>query len=280
MPASSPPSVASHRAASASQSTGPASLPLRDCSVASLAMYSSSREVGARPCLALPRPREFAFLLVHLHGARGVGVHLRLRDAADLVAAPVGARDPRHAELARQLAFHRGGGDGLQGAEDPAHAHRVQGAPLAVAEGPGDPGDLVVDVVLRVAVAAGALQPGRDDQPGGLEPARLAAVDPGAVVAGAGDPGPGLQVLQRRPVGPVQDLLERLLPPGPVRGGLPVSGQAGAALVLPDRGVQHRDGLGERDGDVGVGGGLAGRLSGFAFELDEPLGGGVRLGGL
>ena len=49
--ASSPPIVASHRAASASQLTAPASLPLRDCSVASLAMYSSSREFGARPCL-------------------------------------------------------------------------------------------------------------------------------------------------------------------------------------------------------------------------------------
>ena len=137
-----------------------------------------------------------------------------------------------------------------------------------------------MDVVLGVAVAAGALQPGRDDQPGGLEPARLAAVDPGAVVAGAGDPGPGLQVLQRGPVGPVQDLLECLLPPGPVGGSLLVSGQAGAALVLPHGGVQDRDGLGERDGDVVVGGGLPGRLGGFAFELDEPFGGGVRLGGL
>ena len=183
-----------------------------------------------------------------------------------------------HAELARQLALHRRGGDRLQRAEDRAHAHGVQGAPLAVAVGPGDPGDLVVDVVLGVAVPAGALQPGRDDQPGGLEPARLAAVDPGAVVAGAGDPGPGLQVLQRGPVGPVQHLLERLLPPGPVRGRLLVSGQAGAALVLPQGGVQDRDGLGERDGDVVVGGGLPGGPGGFAFELDEPFGGGVRLG--
>jgi hypothetical protein len=44
--------------------------------------------------------------------------------------------------------------------------------------------------------------------------------------------------------------------------------------------VQHRDGLGERDGDVGVGGGLARGLRGLAFQLDEPLGGGVRLGDL
>ena len=122
------------------------------------------------------------------------------------------------AELGGQLALHRGGRDSLQGAEDRAQAGGVVGAPFAVAEGPRDAGDLVVDVVLRVAVSAGALQPGGDDQPGGLEPARFAVVDPGAVVAGAGDPGPGLQVLERGPVGPVQDLLERLLPPGPVRG--------------------------------------------------------------
>jgi hypothetical protein len=186
---------------------------------------------------ARPRPRELAFLLVHLHGPGRVGVHLRLRHAAYLVAASVGARDPVHAERARQLALHRGSRDGLQGAEDPTHAHGVQGQPLPVAERPGDPGDLIVNVILGITVPAGALQPGRDDQPGGLEPARLAPVDPGAVVTAAGDPGPSLQVLQRRPVGPVQDLLEHRLPAGPVRGGLLVAGLAGAALVLPDRGM-------------------------------------------
>jgi hypothetical protein len=51
------------------------------------------------------------------------------------------------------------------------------------------------------------------------------------VVAGAGDPGPGLQVLQRGAIGPVQRLLECLLPPGPVRGRLLVVAQAGPALV-------------------------------------------------
>jgi hypothetical protein len=131
-------------------------------------------------------------------------------------------------------------------------------------------------MVLRITLPADALQPGRHDQPGGLEPARLAAIDPGAVVAGPGDPGPGLQIVQRGLVGPVQHLLERLLLPGPVRGGLLVAAQAGATLVLPDRGVQDRDRLGERDGDVVVSDGLPGGLGGFAFELDEPFGGGVR----
>ena len=58
-----------------------------------------------------------------------------------------------------------------------------------------------------------------------------------------------------------------------------VAARLGAALVLPDGGVQDRDRLGERDGHVVVGGGLAGGLGGLAFEFDEPFGGGVRLGG-
>src|SRR5262249_56262847 len=108
-----------------------------------------------------------------LDGCGRVRVHLRLADAADLVAAAVGAREPGHAELGGQLALRRGGRDGLERAEDRADAHRVQSAPLPVAVGAGDPGDLVVDVVLGVAVAAGALQPGGDDPPGGVEAGRL-----------------------------------------------------------------------------------------------------------
>jgi hypothetical protein len=44
--------------------------------------------------------------------------------------------------------------------------------------------------------------------------------------------------------------------------------------------VQHRDRLGERDRDVGVGGGLPRRLGRLPLQLDHPLGGGVRLGRL
>ena len=240
-------------------------------------MCSSSREVGARPCLrshARASSRSFS---------RTCTVRVEYASICACVTPRISLPRPSargiHATPNSRVSSHStvGGGDRLQRAEDRAHAHGVQGTPFPVAEGPGDPRDLVVNVILGIAVPAGALQPRGDDQPGGLEPARLAAVDPGAVVAGAGDPGPGLQVLQRGPVGPVQDLLERLLPPGPVRSGLLVAGQAGAALVLPQGGVQHRDGLGERDRDVVVGGGLAGGLGGLAFELDEPFGGGVRL---
>src|SRR5690242_19967940 len=207
-------------------------------------MVSFSADAGDRGCmaaraavLALPRPRQLALLLAHLNRPRRVGGHLRLRHAADLAAAPVRARDPGHAELARQLTLHSRGGDRLQRAEDPAHTHGVQGTPFPVAEGPGDPRDLIVNVILGIALPARALQPRGHDQPGGLKPPRLAAVNPDAVIAGAGDPSPGLQILQRRPVGPVQHLLERLLLPGPVRSGLLVAALPGAALVLAQGGM-------------------------------------------
>jgi len=88
------------------------------------------------------------------------------------------------------------------------------------------PGYLVVNMILRVPVPAGALEPRRDDQPGFLEPAPLLAVYPDTVIPGSGDPGPFLQVVQCGSVGPVQDLLERLLPPGPVHGRPLVSSEA------------------------------------------------------
>ena len=228
---------------------------------------------------ALPFSCEFAFLLVHADGPRGVGVHLCLRHAADLVAAPVCARYPLHAELPRQLALHRDGRHRLQRTEDRAQARRVKRAPLPVARGAGDTADLVVNVILRIAIPAGALQPGRDDQPCSLEPAGLLPVDTDSVIPGTGDSGPDLHVLQRRPVGPVQHLLEPLLAPGPVRRRLVVTGQSGPARVFPDRGVQDRYRLGERDSHVGIDGGLASCLGRLAFKLDQTFCGGVGLGG-
>ena len=64
-----------------------------------------------------------------------------------------------------------------------------------------------------------------------------------------------------------------------LRRRLLVTGLPGPAGVLPNRGMQHRDRLGERDGHVGVDGGLAGHLGCLASHLDQPLRGGVRFGG-
>jgi hypothetical protein len=56
----------------------------------------------------------------------------------------------------------------------------------------------------------------------------------------------------------------------PLRCGR-VAGQAGAALVFPDRGVEYRDRLGERHRHVGVGRGPAGRLRRQPLQLHLAL---------
>ena len=209
--------------------------------------------------------------------ARGVGVHLLLRDALDLVAVAVRARHPRHAELAGQAALGVGRDDGLDRAQDLAQAHGVQRPVLPVPHGLDQPGDLVVDVILRIPVPAGALQPGRHRDQRFLEPARLLAVHPPPVVAGPGHPGPFLHVLQARAVGGLQYLLVLVLNPGPPRRCRLIPGQAGPALVLPDRGMEHRDRLRQRHRHVGVRRRLPGRLRRLPLQLQQPLGCGVRL---
>ena len=131
-----------------------------------------------------------------------------------------------------------------------------------------------VHVVTR-KTGHGALLPLPDDL-GRPAPARR----PGCRGSRYGSPRPGLHVFQSGPVSPVQDFPELLLPPGPVIRRPLALGLPRPAGVFPDRGVQHRDRLGERDRHVGVGGGLASRPGRFALQLDQPLGGGVRLGGL
>jgi len=93
---------------------------------------------------------------------------------------------------------------------------------------------------------------GKTDQIRLLEPARLLPVDPPGVVAGPGQPSPGLGVGQRGPVGGLQHLLELPLPAIPPRRPLLVTGLAAPAGVLPDRGMQHRDRLGKRHRHIGI----------------------------
>src|SRR6185369_1708129 len=66
---------------------------------------------------------------------------------------------------------------------------------------------------------------------------------------------------------------------GPVRIAFVVSCLAGQAGVLPQGGVEDRDALGERQGQVEVQGTLAGLAGGLGAELALAFGGGVRLGG-
>ena len=125
-------------------------------------------------------------------------------------------------------------------------AQGVRGPPLPVGAGPGDVGDLGVDVQLHVAVAGGVLQPVRDRQVGFVPLAGLPAVDPGVVGAGAGVAGlplevaePGVDGLPDHLVdlgdqgGPVLRRLRGRRPGGP--GGRSRRGRRGRSRCLGQR---------------------------------------------
>jgi len=67
------------------------------------------------------------------------------------------ARHPPDAELAGQAALGVGRDDGLDRAQDLAQAHGVQRPVPPVPHRLHQPGDLVMDVILRIPVPAGAL---------------------------------------------------------------------------------------------------------------------------
>jgi len=193
--------------------------------------------IGRAPVFLLPRADRRPQRVVNRVAARGIRVHLRLADSRDLISRTVRPRNPRHAETVGQLAFGECGGDGLHGRKLAAQRHRVQRPPFPVAIRPYHARDLVVNMVLRVAVAAGELQPRRHRDARPLEPARLLPVDLPGVVAGPGHPGPLLQVPQRRQVGCLQHVLELLLAGIPPCRVVLVAGLPGLPCVLPDRGV-------------------------------------------
>jgi hypothetical protein len=66
---------------------------------------------------------------------------------------------------------------------------------------------------------------------------------------------------------------------GPVGVAVFVAGLAGEAGVLAEGGVEERDRLGQRDGQVEEQRALPGLLGGLDAQFAAALGGGVRLGG-
>ena len=66
---------------------------------------------------------------------------------------------------------------------------------------------------------------------------------------------------------------------GPVLIAVVVAGLAGLAGVLPEGGVEDRDALGQRQGQIEEERALPGLLDGLGPELAFAFGGGVRLGG-
>ena len=109
---------------------------------------------------------------------------------------------------------------------------RVRRPPLPVRRGPGDVGDLGVDMQLHVTVPRGVLQPVRHRQVRLVPLAGLAAVDSGAVGAGAGVPGLPLEVAEPGVHGLPDHVIDLGDQGGPVLVAVLVSGLAGQAGVL------------------------------------------------
>ena len=158
-------------------------------------------------------------------------------------------------------------------------AQGVRGPPFPVGGRPGDVGDLGVDVQLHVAVAGGVLQPVRHGQVGLVPLAGLPAVHPGVVGAGAGVAGLALEVAEPGVHGLPDHVVDLADQGGPVLIAFLVAGLAGQAGVLAEGGVEDRDRLGQRDGQVEEQRALAGLLGGFDPQFAAAFGGGVRLGG-
>ena len=159
------------------------------------------REFPLRRRAAVPllEPRR---ALAHVGGdrlaARGEQVHHLLRDALDLEPVPVLPGRPLQAEPAGQGLLQMLGGDRRHRPDMLGVAQRVRRPPLPVTSGPGDVGDLRVDVQLHVAVARGVLQPVRHRQVRLPPLARLPAAGPGVVGAGAGVARLPLEVAEAR----------------------------------------------------------------------------------
>ena len=200
-------------------------------------------------------------------------------DAVDLEAVAVVAGGPLQAEPLREGFFEVLGDDRGDGADVLVVAQGVRGAPFAVGARSGGVGDLGVDVQLHVAVAGGVLQPVRDRQVGLVPLAGLLAVDTGVVGAGAGVASLLLEVGEPGVDGLPDHVVDLGDEGGPVLVAFGVACLAGQAGVLAQGGVEDRDALGQRQGQVEEQRALPGFLDGLGAELALALGGGVRLGG-
>ena len=211
--------------------------------------------------------------------ARGEQPHHLPGDALDLEPVAVIARHPLHAEPAGQRLLQVLGGDRGDRADVLVVAEGVRCPPFAVGPCSGGVGDLGVDVQLHVAVAGGVLQPVRHRQVGLVPLAGLPAVHPGVMRAGAGVAGLALEVAEARPGGLPDHGVDLGDQAGPVGVACLVAGLAGQAGVLPERGVEDRDRLRQRQGQVEVQRALPGLAGGFGPQFVLAFGGGVRLGG-
>jgi hypothetical protein len=240
------------------------------------------RELALRRLAAVPllEPRRAATQIRgDRHTAGGEHAHHLTADALDLEPVAVVPRDPPQAEPGGKGLFQVLGDDRGDRADVLVVPERVRRPPLAVRRCLGDVGDLGVDVQLHVAVPGGVLQPVRHRQIRLPPLARLPAVHPRAVRAGAGVARLALEVAEPGVHRLPDHLVDLADQGGPVRIAFGVACLAGQAGILPEGGVEDRDRLGQRNRQVEEERALAGLLDGLGPELAFAFGGGVRLGG-
>ena len=199
--ASGTPSVRASRSAqpacACARSSAP-SLPLRVAKFDACASCASSRCDGARPYRSsnrAARSRTSAVIAWRREENRSI-----ISCETPLISNPFPSSRAAHSRPNRagQRLLQVLGGDRGHRADVLAVAQGVRGAPLPVHAGPGDVGDLRVDVQLHVAVARGVLQPVRHRQVRLTPLARLPAAGPGVVRAGAGVARLPLEVAEAR----------------------------------------------------------------------------------
>ena len=233
-----------------------------------------------RAAVALLEPRRAgAQVRGDRRAARGEHAHHLPGDALDLEAVPVVAGGPFQAEPLGERFFQVLGNDRGDRADVLVVTQGIRSAPFAIDRCLGDVGDLGMDVQLHVAVAGGVLQPVRHGQVGFVPLAGLAAVNSRVVGAGAGVAGLALEVAEPGVHGLPDHVVDLGDQGGPVRVAVVVSGLAGQAGVLAEGGVEDRDRLRQRQGQVEEQRALPGFPDGLGAELALALGGGVRLGG-
>ena len=171
------------------------------------------------------------------------------------------------------------GDDRGDGADVLVVPERVRGPPFPVGAGPGGVGDLGVDVQLHVPVPGGVLQPVRHGQVRLVPLAGLPAADPGAVGAGPGIAGLALEVAEPGVHGLPDHLVDLADQGGPVRIAVVVASLAGQPGVLPQRGMEDRDRLGQRNRQVKEQRTMPGPADSLGPQLALALGSGMRLGG-
>jgi hypothetical protein len=207
--------------------------------------------LGRRASVALLEPRGAA-AQVGSDGfaAGGEQAHHLAADALDLEAVAVVPRNPFEAEAGGEGFFQVLGDNRGNRADVLVVPEGVRRPPFPVGRRPSDVGDLGMDVQLHVAVAGGVLQPVRHRQVRLVPLARLPAAHPGTVGAGAGVAGLALEVAEPGVHGLPDHLVDLADQARPVRIAFLVSGLPGQPGVLPERGVEDRNRLGERNGQV------------------------------